>query len=89
MAEEKGSIHIEYMPLAELERAPRNPKAHDLTLIHSSLGRFGYIEPIVINETTGCIVAGHGRLDALERKRDAGEPPPTGSLRRMGTGRSR
>jgi DNA modification methylase len=76
LAEQRDSIHILYMPLSELSRAPRNPKRHDLPLIDRSFTRFGFIEPIAINETTGRIVAGHGRLDTLERKRDAGEPPP-------------
>jgi hypothetical protein len=34
-------ISIDYMPLSQLPRAPRNPKAHDLGLIDRSLARFG------------------------------------------------
>jgi hypothetical protein len=76
MLNSKEAIFIEYMALSQLRRAPRNPKAHDLALIGRSFARFGYVEPIAINETTGRIVAGHGRLDALEQRRAAGEPPP-------------
>lgn len=67
-----------YMPLDELERAPRNAKGHDADLITRSVGRFGFMEPIILDERTGKIVAGHGRLDELLRARDAGERPPDG-----------
>lgn len=37
-AEVDGPIRVEYLPLSELVRAPRNPKSHDIGLIHQSLG---------------------------------------------------
>jgi hypothetical protein len=76
MSEPKRPVYVEYVPLSKLQRAPRNPKAHDLGLIERSMGRFGYVEPIAINEKTGRLVAGHGRLDALEKRRAAGAEPP-------------
>ena len=66
------------MPLAELQRAHRNPKAHDDEGIAASMARFGYVEAITMDERTGLLVAGHGRLDFLEGARDAGEAPPEG-----------
>lgn len=69
---------IEYLPLAELQRAPRNPKRHDEALIARSLARFGYVEAIAMDERTGRLVAGHGRLDQLEKARASDETPPEG-----------
>jgi ParB-like chromosome segregation protein Spo0J len=59
------SIRIEYLPLATLLKAPRNPKDHDIGLLHDSFSRFGFVEPIALNERTGRLVAGHGRQEAL------------------------
>jgi hypothetical protein len=40
------------------------------------MGRFGYTIPIAVDEGTGRIVAGHGRLEVLERLRGTGKPAP-------------
>jgi hypothetical protein len=69
-------FRIDYMPLSKLARAPRNPKAHDLGTLQQSLGRFGYVAPVVLDERTGRLVAGHGRLETLERAKAAGQAPP-------------
>lgn len=71
---------IEYMPLADLatRRAPGNPKNHDAALIEGSISRFGFVEPIVLDERTGRLVAGHGRLDDIEGRFDLGQEPPEG-----------
>jgi hypothetical protein len=82
--EVEGPIHIVYMALSELLRAPRNPKSHDIDVIHQSLDRFGYVEPIARNERTGRIVAGHGRLDTLQQKKALGERPPARVVEREG-----
>jgi DNA modification methylase len=76
MPEPKHPVYVDYVRLSKLQRAHRNPKAHDLGLIDRSMGRFGYVEPIAINEKTGRLVAGHGRLDALERRKAAGAEAP-------------
>jgi hypothetical protein len=70
------SIRIEYLPLSALLKAPRNPKDHDIPLLHDSFSRFGYVEPVAINERTGRLVAGHGRLQALQQAKAKGELPP-------------
>lgn len=71
---------IEYMPLADLStrRAPGNPKDHDAAVIERSVSRFGFVEPIVLDERTGKLVAGHGRLDDIEARVNAGEAIPDG-----------
>lgn len=69
-------LRIEYLPLKKLARWPRNPKSHDLPTIRASISRFGFVNPIIVNEKTGLILAGHGRLDSLIQARDAGEECP-------------
>lgn len=69
---------IEYSPLAEIGRAPRNSKDHDEPGIGASIGRFGFIEAMIMDERTGCLVGGHGRLDELQRREASGEDAPEG-----------
>ena len=71
---------IEYVKLSELARADRNPKKHDDAGIRASFGQFGYVEPVVIDERTGKLVAGHGRVENLEAAKAAGEDPPEGVI---------
>lgn len=77
----KGAVtdrRLEYVPLSELRAAPRNPKLHAAEDISTSLGRFGYVEPVVLDERTGTLVAGHGRTQALLTQKAAGKPAPEG-----------
>lgn len=67
---------LEYRVLDDLLRWPRNPKDHDLEQLSKSFTRFGYTDPILVDETSGRIVAGHGRLEALQEKQAAGEDRP-------------
>ena len=74
----KRQLSIEYVPLTTVKRWPRNPKEHDLGQIHQSMARFGFVNPLIVNEATGELLAGHGRLDTLEQRHAAGDPPPDG-----------
>lgn len=69
---------IEYRPLASLIVNPRNPKAHDTQAVAASVSRFGFIEPIVIDERTGFIISGHGRRRSLLDSQINGDPIPEG-----------
>lgn len=74
---------IEYIPLSQIQRARRNPKMHDSRSIEASLHRFGIGELPLIDERTGLLVAGEGRIDQLEVMRDADpNTPPEGITRR-------
>ena len=75
---------LEPMPLAAITAAEKNPKKHADEQIGASIGRFGYVEPVVLDERTGRLVAGHGRIQALRRARDKGEPAPEGVEARDG-----
>lgn len=69
---------LEYIPLAELKTALGNPKRHDVPAIIASMARGGYTAPIILDERTGRMVAGHGRLTALKSMKALGETPPDG-----------
>ncbi len=69
---------IEYVPLSSLKSAKSNPKKHADTDVKTSIGRFGYVEPMVVDERTGLLVAGHGRKDALTGMKAAGQDAPDG-----------
>lgn len=71
-----GDLWVDYMDLDEIVFAERNPKGHDLGLLDHSIGRHGFVEPPTLNETTGRLVAGHGRIEQLRARRDRGEDPP-------------
>ncbi len=72
-----GEMRIEYMALDEIIKWPRNPKKHKVHKIKASMSDFGYVAPIVIDEGTKRLVAGHGRLDALFILKGTGsEAPP-------------
>jgi len=66
------------LSLSEIEELPRNAKNHDLGAIHQSYDRFSFIERLIINNTTGHLVAGHGRLHALKQRKQSGKEAPEG-----------
>lgn len=69
---------MEYMPVEDLVPAPHNPKRHADDQIRGSMRRFGYTQPILVDERTGRMAAGHGRRDNLLALRDGGAAPPEG-----------
>lgn len=73
-----SSRRIEMIALDTLYAAPRNPKRHATEAMRGSIDRFGFVEPITVDERTGRLVSGHGRLDDLRARRDAGQEPPDG-----------
>lgn len=76
MSKRSEDLRIEYLPLDEVVRWPRNPKLHDDAAIERSIRSLGFVNPLLKDERTGRLVAGHGRLRALESLRDSGEVPP-------------
>lgn len=81
---QEQEVRIEYVPLSDLQRWPRNPKLHSLNTLQDSIERFGYVQPLLVDERTGKLVAGHGRLDALQARKSTGKPPPARVLERNG-----
>lgn len=70
--------YVDYMPLADLQPNPANPKTHDLGTIGRSMDRLGLIDLIAIDERTGLLISGHGRREYLIAESKAGHPPPDG-----------
>lgn len=69
---------VEFMPISDLVRWDKNPKEHDLETIKTSIRRFGFVAPIIVDGNTGTMVAGHGRLQALAELEAEGIDPPQG-----------
>jgi hypothetical protein len=69
-------LAIRYMKLSDVAPAKVNPKLHDLDLIRESFEQHGFIESLVLDDRTGRLLGGHGRLDELVILRDAGDSPP-------------
>jgi len=58
----------EKVRLADVKPMPENPRTitdENLAALKASMRRFGYVEPIVFNRTTGHIVGGHQRHSVL------------------------
>ncbi len=70
--------YVEYLPLSKLKAATSNPKRHQLEAIGASYDEHGFVEPVVIDERTGRLVAGHGRREQLLARKAAGKAPPDG-----------
>ena len=70
--------NIEWLDISSLVPDPLNPKTHDLPTISASIGRFGMLEPVVLDGRTGQILSGHGRVQSLRDRLQRGEDPPEG-----------
>tara|TARA_B100000287_G_scaffold123043_1_gene114982 strand:- start:3919 stop:4560 length:642 start_codon:yes stop_codon:yes gene_type:complete len=70
------NVKVEYTRLEDIVGADDNPKDHDIGEIHESMNRFGFTSPLLMNEGTSKLVAGHGRVEALQQKKQFGEQPP-------------
>lgn len=71
---------VVYQPIEDVEPHPDNPKAHDLDVLTASIRRFGFAEPVVVDQRTGLNLSGHGRIEALRQLRhdDGWDHPPDG-----------
>jgi hypothetical protein len=69
---------LDYLPLDKIPRAARNAKQHDLPKLRGSVDEFGCVLAGILDDRTGTLVAGHGRLEVLAQMRDQGEQPPEG-----------
>lgn len=69
---------IDYLLVDDIPRTPENPKRHAADVLDASLARHGYMEPVLLDERTGRLIGGHGRLDALQARHTEGHEPPDG-----------
>lgn len=59
------ALRTHLVPISAVSMHPDNPKEHDLGAIAASIARFGQQVPILVQKSTGWIVAGNGRWEAL------------------------
>jgi hypothetical protein len=67
---------LAYMDLTDLLKTDKNPKKHDLPALRASMLRWGFTQPLAIDERTGKLVEGHGRIEVLQEMKKAGGKPP-------------
>lgn len=74
----EGGHRIEHWPLPRLldARNPRNAKGHDVPKLRASLERYGFTLPVLVDDRTGWILAGHGRVTALQQLYEDGHTAP-------------
>lgn len=77
---------IDYVDLRELQGSVLNPKKHADAEIEASVERFGFTEPLILDERTNRLVSGHGRLATLRALEAKGGPPPPGVVAGEGRG---
>jgi hypothetical protein len=73
-----GDLRIEWMRLDAIRRAARNSKLHDLDELDIAVRALGFTSELRIDERTGRLIRGHGRLGYLQREHDRGAEPPEG-----------
>lgn len=71
-------IRAELLPLSKVMQLPRNAKDHDVEGIEASLDEFGYLQRVIINEQTGHLLSGHGRIETLQKLQAQGAVRPVG-----------
>jgi len=71
-----GMIRSDQIQLSKAVGLKRNPKDHNIGEINTSVSRFGFLERVLINELTGHIISGHGRIEALRNMKVKGGAPP-------------
>ena len=72
---------VEYIRIDKIVGADLNHKDHDIGVLITSIKRFGFTSPIIINEDSKKLVAGHGRLEALITMYKNGYSLPKGILK--------
>lgn len=69
---------VDYLRLSEIIDAELNVKTHDASGIGRSITAFGLAELPLIDDRTGRLIAGHGRIDDLRERHRTGQTPPEG-----------
>ncbi len=77
-AADSQGLRIEYLELDKIARFDRNPKKHDVGALITSIKRYGFRDAPIFDGTLKALVAGHGRLKALEAIRGEGAAAPAG-----------
>jgi hypothetical protein len=68
MEKQFAGLQVEYLPIEDLNPDPRNPRTHSrrqIRMMRASLRKFGFINPILINQNKR-IIAGRARWEAAK-----------------------
>lgn len=65
-----------YIDIYDAVPNERNSKDHDIGVLCESMIRFGFTQPVLINESDNKILAGHGRIKALQQLHNQGYDAP-------------
>jgi hypothetical protein len=71
-------VRLEWTPLDDIPTAELNPKEHDVEGITQSILDYGFTDPLLLDERTGRLIAGEGRLGCLKRLLTLGAKVPLG-----------
>lgn len=69
-------LQIQYDDLETIALLPVNAKRHSNSAIKASLARWGVLEQIIINDETGHVISGNGRIETLRAMKANGEAAP-------------
>jgi hypothetical protein len=72
----KKRLHLKYVPLERAVLWDDNPKEHDIGSIIMSIQQHGFRDPPEFDAAIEAIVAGNGRVTALNRMYSDNEGPP-------------
>lgn len=61
-----GLEHL-MVPIDSIKPHPRNAKLHDVEEISGSIEDFSFADIVVVQKSSGYVIAGHGRLQALTK----------------------
>lgn len=59
---------VEIVPIDSVQPHPRNAREHDLGAIDTSIARLGLYLPVVVQRSTGYVIAGSGRWHVLKAR---------------------
>ena len=65
-----------YVDIYDVVPDERNSKDHDIGVLCESMIRFGFTQPVLINNADNKILAGHGRIKALQQLHSQGYEAP-------------
>ena len=65
-----------YVDIYDVVPDERNSKDHDIGVLCESMIRFGFTQPVLINDADNKILAGHGRIKALQQLHNQGYEAP-------------
>jgi ParB-like chromosome segregation protein Spo0J len=67
---QEAFMKIDIRSLKAIKKAKYNPRKisdNQLTILAQSIERFGFVDPVIVNDRNGVLIGGHQRIKAAER----------------------